>query len=110
MEWAGYDESWASWVHRVSLLADVPALVAAYDAALSAFQARRAAPTRATKDRQLPPPPPPAALCLCTLAGVAGAWVAAGASWLLLYVLRTGQLVHGPGSTSLCVLRVAVTV
>lgn len=62
VEWAGYDQSWASWVHRDSLLADVPALVAAYDATPSAFQARRAAPKRATKGRQLPAPRPPVAL------------------------------------------------
>jgi len=62
VEWAGYDQSWASWVHRDSLLADVPALVAAYDATPSAFQARRAAPKRATKGRQLPAPHPPVAL------------------------------------------------
>lgn len=42
VEWAGYDQSWVSWVHRDSLLADVPALVAAYDATPSAFQARGA--------------------------------------------------------------------
>jgi hypothetical protein len=45
VDWAGYDQSWALWVHRDSLLADVPALVAAYDATPSAFQARRAAPS-----------------------------------------------------------------
>ena len=56
MEWAGYDQSWGTWVHRDSLLEDVPALVAAYDASPTVFQARKSAPKRATKGRQTLPP------------------------------------------------------
>ena len=56
VEWAGYDQSWGTWVHRDSLLADVPAMVAAYDADPSVFQARKSAPKRATTGRQILPP------------------------------------------------------
>ena len=52
VEWAEYDQSWGTWVHRDSLLEDVPALVAAYDASPTVFQARKSAPKRATKGRQ----------------------------------------------------------
>jgi len=58
VEWAGYDQSWGTWVHRDSLLEDVPALVAAYDADPTDFQARKSAPKRATKGRQSPVPMP----------------------------------------------------
>jgi len=56
VEWAGYDQSWGTWVHRDSLLEDVPALAAAYDASPTGFQARKSAPERAAKGRQILPP------------------------------------------------------
>ena len=58
MEWKGYDTSHNTWVHRDSLLQDVPALVAAYDRNPTTFQARASAPKRATKGRQLLASPP----------------------------------------------------
>ena len=58
VEWAGYDQSWGTWVHRDSLLEDVPALVAQYDADPTDFQARKSAPKRATKGRRIPTPMP----------------------------------------------------
>ena len=58
MEWAGYDQSWGTWVHRDSLLEDVPTMVAAYDADPTNFQARKSAPKRATTGRQMPLPMP----------------------------------------------------
>ena len=54
VEWAGYDQSWGTWVHRDSLLEDVPTMVAAYDADPTNFQARKSAPKRATTGRQMP--------------------------------------------------------
>ena len=58
VEWKGYDTSHNTWVHRDSLLQDVPALVAAYDRNPTTFQARASAPKRATKGRQLLASPP----------------------------------------------------
>ena len=58
VEWAGYDQSWGTWVHRDSLLEDVPTMVAAYDADPTNFQARKSAPKRATTGRQMPLPMP----------------------------------------------------
>ena len=45
-------------MHRDSLLEDVPALVAKYDADPTDFQARKSAPKRATKGRRIPTPMP----------------------------------------------------
>ena len=47
MHWRGFDASRACWVRRDSLVQDVPALVAAYDADPSVLVARSSAPARA---------------------------------------------------------------
>ena len=52
--WKGYDQSHDTWVHRDVLREDVPALLRAYDANPTSFQARKSAPKRATKGRQMP--------------------------------------------------------
>lgn len=57
VEWSGYDMSHNQWVHRDVLEADVPVLLAAYDANPTLFSARKSAPKRATTGRQLPSPP-----------------------------------------------------
>ena len=57
VEWKGYDASYNLWVHRDSLMADVPGLVAAYDKNPTVFQAPPSAPKRATAGRQLLQPP-----------------------------------------------------
>jgi len=46
VHWKGYDASHGRWVSRASLLQDVPALVAAYDANPSVLVPRRSAPKR----------------------------------------------------------------
>jgi hypothetical protein len=57
VEWLGYDMSHNQWVHRDVLEADVPILLAEYDANPTLFSARQSAPKRATTGRQLPSPP-----------------------------------------------------
>jgi len=57
VEWSDYDMSHNQWVHRDVLEADVPTLLAAYDANPTLFSARKSAPKRATKGRQLSSPP-----------------------------------------------------
>ena len=47
VHWRGFDASRGCWVRRDSLVQDVPALVAAYDASPSVLVARRSAPARA---------------------------------------------------------------
>jgi hypothetical protein len=49
VHWKGYDASHGRWVSRSSLLQDVPALVAAYDANPSVLVPRRSAPQRAVR-------------------------------------------------------------
>ena len=49
VEWTGYDQSHNCWVLRDVLLADVPALLAAYEANSSSFNARASAPKRGSK-------------------------------------------------------------
>jgi len=48
VEWKGYDQSHNCWVHRDVLIADVPALVAAFYTRPSTFTARASAPKRTT--------------------------------------------------------------
>jgi len=48
VEWKGHDQSHNCWVHRYVLIADMPALVAAFDTRPSTFMVRASAPKRAT--------------------------------------------------------------
>jgi hypothetical protein len=52
--WKGYNQSHYTWVHWDVLREDVPELLRVYDADPTSFQARKSAPKRATKGRQMP--------------------------------------------------------
>ncbi len=54
VHWRGFDASRGCWVRRDSLVQDVPALVAAYDADPSVLVARRSAPARAAGGAAVP--------------------------------------------------------
>ena len=56
VEWTGYDQSHNCWVLRDVLVADVPAMLTAYEANPSSLKARASAPKRGTQG-SLPPPP-----------------------------------------------------
>jgi len=47
VQWKGYDTSQMSWEARVSLLADVPTVLRAYEKSPTTAQARASAPKRA---------------------------------------------------------------
>jgi len=49
VEWTGYDQSHNCWVLRDILVADVPAMLAAYEANPSSFKVRASAPKRGTQ-------------------------------------------------------------
>ena len=59
VEWQGYDQSQNCWVHRDVLMADVPAMVRAYDLNPAIFKARVSAPKRATRGYKSPVVVPP---------------------------------------------------
>ena len=61
VQWRGFGTDRLSWVPRDLLVADVPRLVAAYDADPSVFQARPSAPKRASAGNALRRPPVAAA-------------------------------------------------
>jgi hypothetical protein len=47
VQWKGYDTSQMTWVPRATLAADVPGILAAYEAAPTTATARPSAPKRA---------------------------------------------------------------
>ena len=58
VSWKGYDITYDKWVPRSVLLADVPQLLASYEANPSVFQPRVSAPRRSAAASPAVPPPP----------------------------------------------------
>ena len=58
VSWKGYDFTYDKWVPRSVLLADVPQLLASYEANPSVFQPRVSAPRRSAAASPAVPPPP----------------------------------------------------